>query len=151
MVNSQIQTCLRYTDSGSVVQLQYCSQASAHNLSSIPTDSGSWLKLDSTFRLVDVGKMSTQLAWGWWQSVVFIIMLQTPQRVLWSGLWVKTTNKNIFSPFSVAQSTWGVVGLQYKDCVGLHDKGSLYWLQSLNGSFKATLLSRCNSTPPVLK
>ena len=49
---------------GKVVKLQYCGQVSVHNLSSIPTNSGKWLKVDSTFHPSEVSKLSTQLAGG---------------------------------------------------------------------------------------
>ena len=41
--------------------LQYFSQDYVHNLSSIPTSSGSWLKVDTNFRPSKVNKMSSQL------------------------------------------------------------------------------------------
>ena len=55
------------------IKLQYCSQASAHHLSSILMGSGSQLKVDSVFRLSEVSQMSTKVTGG--QSVVCITML----------------------------------------------------------------------------
>ena len=58
---------------GTVFELQYCNQASAHEPNSIPTDSVSWLKVVSAFHPPEVGKMSIQVAGD--QSVPSTIML----------------------------------------------------------------------------
>ena len=57
-----------------MVKLQYCSQDSADDLSSIPIDFGSQLKVDSAFYPSKDGKSSTQLGGGG-QSVASIMKL----------------------------------------------------------------------------
>ena len=59
---------------GTVVELQQCSEDSAHGLSSIP-GSDSWLEVDSTFHLSKGGKLSTQFAGVGGQCVTYIIYL----------------------------------------------------------------------------
>ena len=54
----------KITFSGRAVKMQYCGGGSTHDLSSMPTDPGSQLEVDSAFCPSGVGKLNTPLCWG---------------------------------------------------------------------------------------
>ena len=87
-----------------MVKLQYYSQDSAHNLSSILMGSGRGLKADSAFHPSKVSKMNTQLTRG---KVLISLLCCKPPRaqesalVLWGKIQVETITTTIMKLLTI--------------------------------------------------